>query len=730
MADVSPGMSGSRGVSPRGTREPRGGEPAPVRGGALVSGPRSVVLNDGATFVVSADDGSISPQTSRLGLYSDDTRFLSQHDLRINGRRLHAVGSSRLSYRHARWLYTVDHDPAEARPVDRTIAVTLDRTLGERRMHEDIGIQEYGGDEVTLLLTLQIESDFADLFEVRSERWQQRTSLATTWTRRDGLETRYVRDDFLRRCVLRVASGQRHATYANGRLQVPVHVTPHEGWRLCLQYDLISRDGDRPAIARCPLQSPVIDHTERLRRSWQDSVSRVRRAEPRLQTVFDQAVDDFAALRLLDHDFSKNVPFPAAGIPWFVAPFGRDSIIASLQTLPVHPMFAVGTLQTLAKWQATADDAGRDAEPGKIPHELRVGEWAKFGTAPEWPYYGTADATPLYLMLLGSAYRWLGDAEMLRPFRDTACRCLDWIDRSGDLDGDGFQEYRPRAPGGYRNQCWRDAEDGVLDEQGNYPPHPIGTCDMQAYVYAAKRGMAGLFGDWGDHDVAARLPVEAEALRRRFIDAWWLEDEGTVAFAMDGNKRLLRTHTANPGHCLWLGMLDGERGRRAAARLMEPELFSGWGLRSLSAAHPRYDPHSYQRGGVWPHDTMLTAAGLRRYGLRDECWRLIDALLSAAVGFERAQIPELFAGLARGRDDAPMPYEHANTPQAWAAGTPFHAVRILLGLEPDAPAQRIYVDPQLPPWCPEIEMENVRVGNARVNVRAWRRRDGSSDVDV
>lgn len=729
MADVRPAVSGFRVVPPRVKPEPRGDEVAPVRGASVVSGPRSLVLNDGSTFVVSMDDGLITPRTSRLGLYSDDTRFLSQYDLRINGQRLHPVGCSRLSYRHARWLYTVDRDPAEAGPLDRTIAVTLDRVLGERRMHEDIGIQVYGGDEVSLLLTLQLQSDFADLFEVRSERWQQRTSLQTTWTPRDGLETKYVRDDFVRRCLVRVLSNES-ATYANGQLHFPATAAPGREWRLCLQYDLSSRPAERPPVARCPVQTHVVDRAERLRQSWHGTVSRVRRADPRLLAAFDQAVDDFAALRLLDHDFSAEVWIPAAGIPWFVAPFGRDSIIASLQTLPVHPLFAVGTLQMLATLQSSVDDPSRDAEPGKILHELRVGEWTHFGQAPHSPYYGTADATPLYLMLLGSAYRWLGDAEMLRRFRDTALRCLEWIDTCGDLDGDGFQEYRPRTPNGYRNQCWRDAEDGVLDEEGNYPPHPIGTCEMQAYVYAAKRDVAALFGAWGDAALAERLPAEAEALRRRFVDVWWLDDAGDVAFALDGQKRQVRTATANAGQCLWLGMLDGERAQRVASRLMQPDLFSGWGLRTLSAAHPRYDPHSYQRGAVWPHDTMLTAAGFRRYGLHDECWQLIDSLLSAAVGFERSQIPELFAGLERCDGDTPMPYEHANTPQAWAAGISFHALRILLGLEPDVPSRRIYLDPALPPWCPEIELENIRVGGSRLRIRAWRRGDGTCEADV
>jgi glycogen debranching enzyme len=441
-------------------------------------------------------------------------------------------------------------------------------------------------------------------------------------------------------------------------------------------------------------------------------------------------VEDFAALRLYDFDFSQDVWIPAAGIPWFVAVFGRDSLIASMQALPVHPLFAMGTLQTLKMWQAVDDDPERDAEPGKICHEMRVGEWAQFHTIPHSPYYGTADATPLYLLLLAETYRWLGDAEVLRPFRDAAERCLAWIDQYGDSDGDGFQEYAPRTSAGYRNQSWRDAEDGVLDEQGGFPPHPIGTCELQAYVCAAKREVANLFEAWGDGKRADELRTQAELLRRHFVDAYWVPADGTVAFALDGEKRAVRTATSNPGHVLWLGMLDESRGHHVADRLMQPDLFSGWGLRTLSTGHPSYDPHSYQRGSVWPHDTMIAADGLRRYGRIEDSWRLIEGMLAAVSSFEDNQMPELFAGLPRRHPDVPVPYQQANVPQAWAAGSIFHAVRILLGLEPDAPSRRIYLDPALPPWCPELTVQNLRFGGQRLTISARRLPDGSCDVSV
>ncbi|HKR98285.1 MAG TPA: glycogen debranching N-terminal domain-containing protein [Candidatus Dormibacteraeota bacterium] len=690
-------------------------------------GPATVTINHGQTFLVSSLDGAISSRDGGVaGVYTDDTRFISHHELRLNGRRLKAIATSRLSFRHARWVYVTE--VADGDDDAPTISVTLDRVISAHRLHEDLVVRAYGDKPVSSLISMFMQSDFADIFEVRTAQWRRRSKVRTTWTHPDRLETTYVRDDFVRRWLLRVNGGA--GSYANGELRFAVDLDSGGEWRVCMQHDLLTSRSSRPAVARCPVQTGLVDRAERLTRHWHHTVSRARPADLRLQLAYQQAVTDYAALRLYDHDFSTDVWLPAAGIPWFVAPFGRDSILASIEAMPLHPLFAVGTLQKLASWQSEVDDPVRDAEPGKIPHEMRVGELAHFHEIPHTPYYGTADATPLYLLLLADAYRWLGDAHMLRRFRTTAIRCLEWIDRYGDLDGDGLQEYRPRAPGGYRNQCWRDAIDGVLDEDGNNPPHPIGTCEMQAYVYAAKRNVAALFEAWGDEHLARTLRTAAESLQRTFIERYWLEDEGTVCFALDGNKRQVRTATSNPGQCLWLGILDRERGQRAARRLLRDDLFSGWGLRTLSALHPRFDPHSYQRGSVWPHDTMLAAAGMRRYDLVDECWRLIDALLDAVASFEHTQMPELFAGLRREAPDTPIPYEMANVPQAWSAGVVFQAVRTLLGLEPDVPNNRVYLDPLLPPWCPELQLDNVRVGNDRMTIHAVRTAGGEIDLDV
>jgi glycogen debranching enzyme len=459
-------------------------------------------------------------------------------------------------------------------------------------------------------------------------------------------------------------------------------------------------------------------------------VSQVEPSDLRLQLAYRRAVEDLAALRLHEQETISERWMPAAGLPWFMALFGRDSLIASLQAMVVQPTAAIGTLENLARWQSEGDDPERDAEPGKIPHELRVGEWAHFGLVPHRPYYGTADATPLYLLLLAEHYRWVGNAQALAPFRPVAERCLEWIDKHGDRDGDGFQEYATRSPRGYRNQGWRDAHDGVLDEHGGFPELPIGTSEMQAYVYGAKMRIAPLFEAWGESARAVRLRSEAAELRRRFIEKFWLDDAGELAFCIDGNKRAVPTAVSDSGHCMWMGILDEERGRAAGRRLMQPDIFTGWGLRVLSDRHPAYDPHSYQRGSVWPHDSVIAAAGLRRYGMIEEAWSILDGLLAAVRCFEDIQMPELFAGLPKGEFAVPVPYRTANVPQAWAAGSVMQMVRILLGLEPDVPAGKLYLDPALPVWCSRLEVRNLQLGPHGVKLMVERREDGEHSLDA
>lgn len=706
------------------------GDAAALKVTPATRGPHRVTANHGATFLVAGADGAIARDQEGSGLYHSDTRFVSRYQMELDGVPLRPLSYSQPAFWRARWelIGAARGEVAPGQQPPATVTVTVDRSLSPGRMHEVITVRQWGGTRAHLLLTIALESDFADLFEVRTQRWQRR-AISTSWDYRRGLETAYRRDDFVRRHRIRFHPRVVGASYANGALRFPIDLEAGKEWRVCLQHDLIDHVGARPALIPCPGEDAASPGRESPRqRRWLARAPRLRSADRRLAEAYLRSLHDFSSLRLDEFDLGADLWMPAAGLPWFVALFGRDSLLAAHQALIVDYRLALATLRRLGELQAAELDPFRDAQPGKIPHELRRGEWARFGTVPHSPYYGTADATPLFLLLLGSLWRWVGDATALRSLEGTARRCLDWVDRFGDLDADGLQEYERQRPDNYRNQGWRDAEDGVLDERGHLPPLPLGTCEMQGYVFAAKLACSGLFEAWGDRPTATRLQAEAEALRRRFRDRFWDLEAGELALALDGSKRRVMTATSNPGHCLWTGIIPPGEADPVVRRLMAPDLFSGWGLRTLSSQHPAFDPHSYQRGSVWPHDTVIAADGMIRHGHAEASWQLLDGILAAAAAFDGFQLPELFSGLTRADGDVPVPYPHANRPQAWASGCIFHALRAILGLHPDLPAGRIYVHPRLPPWCPELSLQGIRVGQGHLSVSARRRRDGSIQI--
>jgi glycogen debranching enzyme len=394
-------------------------------------------------------------------------------------------------------------------------------------------------------------------------------------------------------------------------------------------------------------------------------------------------------------------------------------LIVAMQTLPLSAEFARGALALLASWQAQEVDDFRDAEPGKILHELRRGELAHFKLIPHTPYYGTADATALYLMLLHETWRWTGDRALVEQYLETAERCLTWIDEYGDRDGDGFQEYQTRSPKGYENMAWKDSGDAVLHEDGSMVKGPKALCELQGYVYAAKMGMAAIYDAFGKPERAAELRRRARTLFDRFNEVFWDEDLGFYLYALDGEKRPVRTVASNVGHCLWTGIIPPDRARRVVERLMGPDMFSGWGIRTLSADHPAFNPYSYHNGSVWPHDNGLIALGFRRYGFAAEAARVARAISGAASFFALHQVPELFAGVEHDRSDFPVQFLGSNLPQAWAAGSAFSFLSAILGLHPDAPNGRLEVDPALPEWLRDIELSDLQVGNSTLDLRFW-----------
>jgi glycogen debranching enzyme len=481
------------------------------------------------------------------------------------------------------------------------------------------------------------------------------------------------------------------------------------------------QEGER---AFSPLDACVHDHNKthhaETLADWLNSVLKIRTSNEEFYRLYRQALEDMAALRLPFAGTDHKVFLPAAGLPWFVAPFGRDSLIVSLQNILIYPDFARGSLDILGSLQAKVEDDYRDAEPGKILHEMRYGELAHFKLIPHTPYYGTADATPLYLILLHAAWRGTGDKALLERHLETAEGCLFWIDNYGDRDGDGFQEYQTRSPAGYENMGWKDSGDSIVYPDGSLVKGPKALCELQGYVYDAWLRMSEVFDALGKPDRAGELREKAAALFKRFNEAFWDEELGCYVLALDGEKKKVRTVASNVGHCLWSGIATKERAGKVVSRLMAPDMWSGWGIRTLSAKHAAFNPYNYQTGSVWPHDNAIIAMGFKRYGFAAEVGRIARDISEAASHFLFNQLPELYTTIERDEEGFPVQYLGANVPQAWAAGSVFALLQAILGFLPDAPRGKLYVDPVLPPWLPDLTVLDLHVGQHRFDIRFWR----------
>ena len=680
-----------------------------------------IAIHRGRTVLVCEPDGSIVYPGDK-GLYLNDTRLISSWSLSADGIPWDLLSGGPVDHDASRIHLTNRRLPTSSGVVEaRTLGLFLSRSIAEG-LHEDIDVVNHSGQPVAFNLEISLRCDFADVFETKSGETKRRGSIATTWSEDTRqLETVYTNADF-RRSVRVRARSREPMGFANGRLSFAVSIEPGHSWHCCVLYDL--GDGVRifDAPAGCEHERPA---TSADTAAWKADVLAIRTSNEEFYRTFHQAIDDMAALQL-PQETGEGVSFvPAAGLPWFTALFGRDSLIASLQSMLIDPHFATATLDVLGRYQATERDDYRDAEPGKILHELRFGELAHFKLIPHTPYYGTADATPLYLIALHETWRWSGDAGLLGRHLETVEGCLRWIDEWGDRDGDGLQEYQTRSSLGYENTAWKDAGDSVPYLDGTLVRGPKALCELQGYVYDAWRRMAEMFEASGEPDRAAALRAKASALYDRFNTLFWDEAGGFYAYCLDGDKQPVLTVASNVGHCLWSGIVAPERARRVVDRLMAPDMWSGWGIRTLSADHRAYNPYSYQNGSVWPHDNAIVAAGFRRYGFAAEAGRLARDLNEAASHFALSQMPELYAGLTRNPGDFPVQYVGANVPQAWAAGSVFMILRALLGLTPDAPGGRLHIDPALPPWLPDLTLLGLRLGHDVFDISFWRDGDAT-----
>ena len=693
-------------------------------------GPPQITIHQGQTVLVTEPDGQIT-WPSEKGLYFLDTRVISNWAIYANGEPWELLNGGPVNYDAARIFLTNKAIPTEDGTIlPRTLGLTISRSIGGG-LHEDLDITNNSMKPVRFQLEVAFRCDFADVFEVKSGHILRRGQITTEWSAgRQQVRTVYSNRDFHRAVTTSVARPSSKAVSANGRLSFDVALQPSEAWHVCLLYTLEDGAQKFHAPGDCLGEISKTHHSETMA-DWLKTVAKIETRNEEFYRLFHQALEDMAALRLPIKGTSTNhmVFIPAAGLPWFVAPFGRDSLLVSLQNVLIYPEFARGALEILGSLQAKEDDPYRDAEPGKILHELRYGELAHFKLIPHTPYYGTADATPLYLITLHAAWRATGDKALLEQHLETAEGCLTWIDKYGDRDGDGFQEYQTRSPVGYENMAWKDSGDSVMYPDGSLVKGPKALCELQGYVYSAWVRMAEVFDALGKPDRARELRAKAAALFARFNEAFWDEDLGFYAYALDGNKNKVLTVASNAGHCLWCGIVPPERAKRVVDRLMAPDMWTGWGIRTLSADHPAFNPYNYQTGSVWPHDNAIIAMGFKLYGFGAEAARVAHDVSVAATHFLLNQLPELYTASERNESNFPVQYIGANVPQAWAAGSVFMLTQALLGFLPDAPRNKLYVDPLLPAWLPDLTVRDLRIGAHKLDIRFWRQ-DGQTAFEV
>ena len=693
----------------------------------------TLVLKHDALVLLTDAFGDIGGEERGLGLFRGDTRAVSCYELLVGGARPVLLRTSTAGgYRGAIWMANAADTQTEMARL--SVAITRERSLGEALI-ERIRLHNHATETRTCRVVLRVAADFADTAALRGlcapatgqslSRELEPDRVAFTYRGTDGrtrrtrvlLSEHPVATNVTEAGPVELVFDWQLAPGAERVLEVQVAaivVEPGVGERH-------RRDPGGPR----PLPN---EEAEAAYRAWHASSTAITSGLPAVDRALHRALADLRML--VDTGPGPGERFIAAGLPWGHALIGRDAIITALQLLPVRPQVARDTLTVLARLQATERDATRGAQPGRILHELRTGELAASGPGPRGPSYGSPDATPLWLMLLGAYERWTGDRELVHRLWPAALAALGWIEDWADPDGDGLVEGGAGGDADAGGHGWRDAPDAIRFCDGRPARGPFALLEVQGYVHRARRELARLARSRGDADLGARQEAAADALRARIEGAFWLDVPGTYAMALDGDKRPVDAVASSAGHLLWCGVPSAERARRVASSLLGPELWSGWGIRTLSSRAAGYNPMGAHTGAVWPHDNAIAAAGLWQYGFRDEAARVASALLEATQHLRDARLPQRFCGFDRSDAPLPVPDPGANVPQAWAAGALFHLVGAMLGFQPDASAQELRLDtPTLPDRLSQLELQNLRVGDAVVDLRV-RRADGSTGVEV
>jgi glycogen debranching enzyme len=665
----------------------------------------TISILDGSTFLISSRNGDIEAGPDQPhGLFYKDMRHLSKWKLTIHGRSLDVLSTDTVEYYYSQHFCV---PPTGSFYKNPTISIVRRRYIGDGFI-EDVAVLNHGLEAEEIELRLDVGSDFADLFEVKDSLQKKGTLYHEVRNRQ--LVLGYRRDNFVRETVI---SSTVPPTGADSSIAV-FHFTLQAKSRWNVRFSVTPVTGE----TKHPPKFSTAGGTaiRRNLKNWITEAPTVT-CHPEAVHLYMRSLVDVAALRFRP-DTMPERSLPAAGLPWFMALFGRDSLITSYQMLPFSSELAATTLQALAETQGKNLVELTEEEPGRILHELRFGELTYFRERPQSPYYGASDTTPLFLVLLDEYERWTGDVKLVRALEPNARAALDWIDHFGDRDNDDYIEYERKTDLGLDNQCWKDSWNSILFHDGTLAPTPRATCEIQGYAYDAKVRCARLAREiWEDEALAIKLETQAAELKRRFNQDYWIPDRQFFAVALDGHKRKVDSLCSNIGHLLWSGIVEDDKAEALRDHLMGPKMFSGWGIRTMAEGEGGYNPIEYHNGTVWPHDCSIIAAGLARYGFRNDAATIIGGIFEASIAF-RYRLPEVFAGYERAKTRFPVQYTTACIPQAWAAGTPMLGIRTLLGLEPKGEVLTSAADAVIPPWIGTLTVEGIRGRWGQANVSA------------
>lgn len=640
---------------------------------------------EGDTFLSCDRYGNFKTEGAH-GLFHRDTRFLSQFVLKIDKHPLQVITARKSDYFAAVVFLCSAKDDGI---FEKTLSV-MRRKVIDIAFQEEIVIENFAEKQIDLKMILEFDADFADLFEVKSDKPIKKRAVDIKIAN-DGkaLSFIYKRDSFYRETRIEFS---QPAKLSKKSAEFRVHIPPKGTWSMSIHIDLITENDARVGRKDCSALQEAKDEMEKALHKWEEDIPKLHASDDRWNHVYKRSCIDLAALRIGGEGADANLP--AAGMPWFMALFGRDTLIASYQSLIISSKLAIGTLEALANQQGKEVNDFKDEEPGKILHELRHGELATFGDVPHSPYYGSVDSTMLFIILLSEVYRWTGDISFLEKMRQPLMNCLNWLENFADKDGDGFAEYISKSSKGLANQGWKDSGSAIQFRDGQLAGVPIALCEVQGYMYDAYQRAAELLNILKEPEISKKLTDKAANLKEIFNDKFWISSPGFYALGLDKDKRQIDSLCSNMGQLLWSGIVPQERAAKIVKLLMAKDMYSGWGIRTLSSACAGFNPIAYHRGTVWPHDNSLIAFGLKKYGFIEEAQRIINDILDGAVAFGY-RLPETFAGYVRSTRPFPARYPSSCSPQAWASGTPLLMIRILLGLEPDVEKRGLLIDPIL-----------------------------------